>query len=139
MAGYVQAWRFRLPGLFVFAPSAGQGTLDLDFVSGRLGRLGLPAFVFDWAGGMVARGILLGQGYAQISEISVNDGALTFAANVNLLSVVCFDCVNNNKRTHLRERALTLCSCNCAFYALLNVSAPRIFAVNNLYALTEHW
>ncbi len=82
MAGFVQAWRFRLPGLFVFAPSAGRGTLDLDFVSGRLGRLPLPAFVFDLAGGMVARGILLGQGYAQISEISVSDGALTFAARV---------------------------------------------------------
>ena len=81
-AGYVQAWRFRLPGLFVVAPSATGGRLTLDFVSGRLGRLPLPEFAFDWVGGMLARGIMLGQGYAEISELSVADGKLTFAARV---------------------------------------------------------
>jgi hypothetical protein len=81
MAGYVQAWRFRLPGLFVVAPSAGGGELNLDFVSGRLGRLPLPEFLFDWFGGMLARGVLLGQDLAQVSEISVSDGSLTFAAS----------------------------------------------------------
>lgn len=82
VAGYVQAWRFRQPGLFVVAPSASEGELILDFVSGKLGRLPLPPFVFDWFGGMVARGILLGQGYAEVSEISVGDGTLTLAARV---------------------------------------------------------
>jgi hypothetical protein len=80
VAGYVQAWRFRQPGIFVVAPSASEGEMVLDFVSGRLGRLPVPETLFDWVGGMVARGILLGQGYAEVSEISVGDGTLTFAA-----------------------------------------------------------
>ncbi|MEJ2207206.1 MAG: hypothetical protein P8170_24275, partial [Gemmatimonadota bacterium] len=79
-AGYVQAWRFRQPVVFVVAPSARDGTLTLDFVSGRLGRLPLPELVFDWFGGIVARGIMLGQRYAEVSEISVGDGSFTFAA-----------------------------------------------------------
>ena len=83
VAGYVQAWRFRQPGLFVFAPSASAGDVDLDFVSGRLGRLPLPEVIFDWIGGMVVRGILLGREWGEISEITVADGTLTFAARAS--------------------------------------------------------
>ena len=82
VAGYVQAWAFRLPGLFVVAPHASDGVLELDFVSGRLGRLPLPEFAFDWMAGMAVRAILLGRDYAEISEISVADGSFTFAARV---------------------------------------------------------
>ena len=82
VAGYVQAWRFRQSGLFVVAPSASDGDLTLDFVSGRLGRVPLPEFVFDRVGGLIARGILLGRGYGEISEISVGDGTFTFAARM---------------------------------------------------------
>jgi hypothetical protein len=39
VAGYVQAWRFRQPGIVVVKPSAQGEELDLDFVYGRLGRL----------------------------------------------------------------------------------------------------
>lgn len=78
VAGFVQAWRFRLPGLFVVAPRAQGGEMDLDFVSGRLGRMPLPELAFDWMGGLVASAILLGQDYAEVSEISVGDGTLTF-------------------------------------------------------------
>jgi len=78
VAGYVQAWRFKLPGLFVVAPRASDGELDLDFVSGRLGRLPLPEFAFDAFGKLVASAILLGRDRAQVSEITVGDGTLTF-------------------------------------------------------------
>jgi hypothetical protein len=82
VAGYVQAWRFRQPGIVVVKPSAQGGELDLDFVSGRLGRLPVPEFLFDWFGQMAARAVLLGQRYAEVSEISVGDGTFTFAARV---------------------------------------------------------
>lgn len=82
VAGYVQAWSFRLPGVFVVAPLARDGTLELDFVSGRLGRLPLPEVAFDWMGSMLVRGILLGRDYAEVSEITVGEGTLTFAGRV---------------------------------------------------------
>lgn len=78
VAGYVQAWRFRQPGIFVVAPRAAAGELDFDFVSGRVGRLPLPELVFDWVGKALATVILLGDGYAEVSEITVEDGTLTF-------------------------------------------------------------
>lgn len=78
VAGYVQAWRFRQPGVFVVAPSARDGELTFDFVSGRLGRLPLPEVAFDWVGGMVASAILMGRDHAEVSEISVGDGTFTF-------------------------------------------------------------
>ena len=78
VAGYVQAWRFRQPGIFVVAPRAQGGELELDFVSGKLGRVPLPEFAFDWMGGMVASAILLGRDHAEVSEITVGDGTFTF-------------------------------------------------------------
>lgn len=78
VAGYVQAWSFKLPGLFVVAPRASDGELSLDFVSGRLGRLPLPEFAFDALGRLAASAILLGRDQAQVSEITVGDGTLTF-------------------------------------------------------------
>lgn len=82
VAGYVQAWRFRQPGIFVVAPHAANGALTLDFVSGRLGRLPMPEFVFDWMGGMLARGILLGREKVALSELSVGDGTFTVTARL---------------------------------------------------------
>lgn len=80
VAGYIQAWRFRQPGLFVMAPSTGNGRLTLDFVSGKLGRLPLPEVAFDWLGRAVVEALLLGREYGEITEIGVADGVLTFAA-----------------------------------------------------------
>jgi hypothetical protein len=82
MAGYIEAWRFRLPGLFVVAPSAGGGELELDFVSGRLGRLPLPEVVFDWIGRSAARAVLVGKGVARLEEITVGDGTLKLAVEM---------------------------------------------------------
>lgn len=78
LAGYVQAWRFRQPGIFVVAPDARGGELAFDFVSGKLGRMPLPERAFDWMGGMVASAILMGREHAEISEITVGDGMFTF-------------------------------------------------------------
>lgn len=78
VAGYLQAWRFRQPGIFVVAPSARDGELTFDFVAGKLGRLPLPELAFDWMGGVVASAILLGREHAEISEITVGDGMFTF-------------------------------------------------------------
>ena len=82
VAGYVQAWRFRQPGIFVVAPRAEGGELTLDFVSGKLGRVPLPEVAFDWVGGMVASAILLGRDHAEVSEISVGDGTFTFEGRI---------------------------------------------------------
>lgn len=82
LAGYVQAWAFRQPGIFVVAPEARDGELALDFVSGRLGRVPLPELVFDWLGGLMASAVLFGREHAEISELSVGDGTLTFEGRV---------------------------------------------------------
>lgn len=78
VAGYVQAWRFRQPGVVVVAPRASGGELSLDFVSGRLGRLPMPELVFDWLGRLVASAVLLGRDHAEVTEITVGQGTLTF-------------------------------------------------------------
>jgi hypothetical protein len=83
VAGVVQAWRFRQPAMFVVAPRASAGELELRFVEGRLGRLPAPAFIFNALGKAIARGVLLGQNYAEISELSVHEGSLTFAGRVH--------------------------------------------------------
>lgn len=82
VAGYVQAWHWQQPALVVFAPRARSGELQLDFVKGRLGRLPAPAWAFDKLGSLVASLILLGGDYAEISELTVQEGRLTFEASV---------------------------------------------------------
>lgn len=82
VAGYVQAWRFQQPALVVFAPRARSGELELDFVKGRLGRLPAPVWAFDLLGRHTASLILRGRDYAEISNLTVENGRLTFEAAV---------------------------------------------------------
>jgi len=82
VAGYVQAWRFKQPALVVFAPRARSGALELDFVKGRLGRLPAPSWAFDQLGRLAASLILQGRDYAEISNLTVDAGRLTFEARV---------------------------------------------------------
>jgi len=82
VAGYVQAWRFRQPAMVVVAPRARSGELELDFVQGRLGRVPAPEFAFDLLGDLLASLILLGQDYAEISELTVGDGSLRFTGRL---------------------------------------------------------
>ena len=82
LAGFVQAWSFRQAAMFVLAPSARSGQLELDFVEGRLGRLPAPEFAFDLLGDLIGSVILLGEDYLEISGLSVGAGTLTFVGRV---------------------------------------------------------
>ena len=66
------------PAQINFTPKP-EGVGNPHFLSGQLGRLPLPEFAFDFVGGLVARTILMGQGVAEITELSVGDGTLSFA------------------------------------------------------------
>ncbi len=82
VAGYVQAWRWQVPALVVFAPHQRSGELELDFVQGKLGRLPAPAGAFNMLGGLVASLLLQGRDYAELSNITVEEGRLTFEAAI---------------------------------------------------------
>ncbi len=82
VGGYVQAWRWKQPALIVVAPRATSGKLELDFVRGQLGRLPAPEWAFDKLGDLLSSLILLGQDYAEISELSVTEGRMTFVGRV---------------------------------------------------------
>lgn len=70
----------RQPLRIVTAPRAGGGELVLDFVEGTLGPLPVPEAVFDVVGQGLARVILAGQDYGEITEIQVGGGVLTINA-----------------------------------------------------------
>lgn len=72
-----------LPFYLVTAPHAAQGELVLDFVEGRLGPMPMPEFLFDYLGQGLARALLAGQEYAEITEIRVGDGFLTVSGRWN--------------------------------------------------------
>jgi len=68
---------FRLPIRAVAAPRAEGGELELDFVEGQVGVVGMPELVFDLLGRGVSEAVLLGQAHARITEITVGAGILT--------------------------------------------------------------
>lgn len=84
LRGYGVLGSWRLPLRVVTKPRASQGQIELDFVEGQIGRLPLPEFLFDPLGKLVARALLAGQDYAEISELTVGSGTLTFRGRVNL-------------------------------------------------------
>jgi hypothetical protein len=47
-----------------------------------LGRLPAPELVFDLMGELIASAVLLGQDYAEISELSVGKGTLSFVGRI---------------------------------------------------------
>ena len=67
----------QLPFRVVAAPRAMQGELVLDFIDGQLGPASMPELIFDYLGQGVARALLAGREYAEISDIRVTDGVLT--------------------------------------------------------------
>lgn len=71
------------PFRLVTAPHAAQGELVLDFVEGRLGPMPMPEFLFDYLGQGLARALLAGQEYAEITEVRVADGVLTVSGRWN--------------------------------------------------------
>lgn len=85
LRGEGRLWRWGLPMRAVLAPRAAGGALELDFVEGQLGSLSLPEWLFDPLGRLLARAILAGREYAEIQEILVSEGALTFAGTLKAL------------------------------------------------------
>jgi hypothetical protein len=81
--GYLRFLRWQLPLHFVIAPRASRGELALDFVSGQVGPIGLPELLFDPLGNALARVILAGQAFAEVTQISVREGELTIAGRYN--------------------------------------------------------
>lgn len=81
--GYASVRDRRQPVRLIVAPRASQGELVLDFVEGDLGPVPLPESLFDIIGTGLARTILAGQEYAEISEITVGGGRLTIAGRLN--------------------------------------------------------
>lgn len=84
LRGYGLLGNWRLPLRVVTKPRAARGELELDFVEGQIGRLPLPEFLFDPLGKVVSRMLLAGQDYAEISQLTVGPGTLTFTGRVNV-------------------------------------------------------
>jgi hypothetical protein len=84
LRGYGVLGSWRLPLRVVTQPRASQGEIVLDFVEGQIGRLPLPEFLFDPLGKLMAQALLAGREYAEISELTVGPGTLTFRGRVNL-------------------------------------------------------
>jgi hypothetical protein len=72
-----------LPVRVVVAPRASQGELVLDFVEGQLGPVPMPEILFDYLGKGLARALLAGREYAEITEVRVTDGVLTVSGRWN--------------------------------------------------------
>ncbi len=72
-----------VPFRLVTAPHAARGELVLDFVEGRLGPMPMPEFLFDYLGQGLARALLAGQEYAEITEVRVADGVMTVSGRWN--------------------------------------------------------
>lgn len=77
VGGNVGLLIFQLPVRIVAAPQASEGELVLDFVEGQLGAVPMPELIFDVLGKGLSSSILMGQDYAQITEISIGPGTLT--------------------------------------------------------------
>jgi hypothetical protein len=77
--GYAELLVLRQPLRLVMAPRASAGELVLDFVEGTLGPLSVPEGLVDLVGQGLARLILTGSDYVEISKIEVADGSLTLS------------------------------------------------------------
>ncbi|MGD8902180.1 MAG: hypothetical protein PVH95_06935 [Anaerolineae bacterium] len=77
--GYGEVLGLRLPLRLVMAPRASAGELVLDFVEGTLGPLSVPEGIVDLVGKGLARLILAGNDYVEVSKIDVSDGSLTLS------------------------------------------------------------
>ncbi len=75
--GYGKILRWRQPVRAVVTAHAADGELEIDFVEGQLGNVSMPEFIFDIIGKSVTEALVLGQDYAEITEIRVSEGTLT--------------------------------------------------------------
>jgi len=77
--GYAEALGQRQPVRLVFAPRASGGELVLDFVEGNLGPVEVPELLIDGVGKGLARAIMAGQEYVEITEIRVGEGTMALS------------------------------------------------------------
>jgi hypothetical protein len=77
--GYAEAVGQRQPLRLVLAPRASEGELAFDFVEGNLGPVSVPELLVDQVGKGLARAILTGQEYAEVTQVHVGDGSLTLS------------------------------------------------------------
>jgi hypothetical protein len=77
--GYVEVLGQRQPLRLVLAPRASQGELVLDFVEGKLGPVSVPEELIDQVGTGLAKLIMAGDEYIEITQIRVDDGSLTIS------------------------------------------------------------
>jgi hypothetical protein len=77
--GYAELLGQRQPLRLVLAPRASEGELVLDFVEGTLGPVSVPEGLIDQIGSGLAKLILAGDEFVEISRIQVGDGTLTLS------------------------------------------------------------
>ena len=73
----------RQPVRLVMQPRAASGELELDFVEGVIGPVPVPEALVDTVGRGVASAILMGKRYAEITELRVEEGRMTFSGRRN--------------------------------------------------------
>ena len=79
ISGYAEALGQRQALRLVLAPRASSGELVLDFVEGKLGPVPIPELIIDQIGLVLAKVILAGQEYVEVSQIEVGSGTLTIS------------------------------------------------------------
>lgn len=75
--------KWKVPVRVIVAPYAGDGKMSLDFVEGQIGSIQLPPFLFDLLGKGLVKALMLGQEYAEITQIQVSAGTLTLSGRYN--------------------------------------------------------
>jgi len=83
--GYLAFLKWRVPVRIVVAPHATEGEMVLDFVEGSIGRVQMPEIIFDLLGKGIAKLLLAGQDYAEISQIQVGAGTFAIAGQYHRL------------------------------------------------------
>jgi hypothetical protein len=81
--GHLAFLRWRVPIRVVLAPKTSDGELVFDFVEGQVDRFKMPEIVFDLIGKGVAEALMLGQEYAEITQIQVSGGTFTLSGRYN--------------------------------------------------------
>ena len=81
--GHLAFLRWRIPARVVLAPKTSDGELVFDFVEGQVDRYKMPEFVFDLIGKGLAEALMLGQEYAEITQIQVSGGTFTLSGRYN--------------------------------------------------------
>lgn len=77
--GYAELLGQRQPLRLVLAPRASDGELVFDFVEGTLGPVSVPEGLIDQIGLGLAKLILAGDAFVEITQIRVSDGTLTLS------------------------------------------------------------